>query len=127
MIEWFTLNARAPVAAYISASIVPCGEYKQLILRFSKAAQSDMRFIKGDRLLIGFDEVTKQICFKRTTENNGHKLTGGKKDGTVLHVQVTVKNKELVKSTHFDKTNVIDESTHYAINAPMFFNGKSAA
>jgi hypothetical protein len=121
MINWLISHSRAPVAAYIAASVIPSGAYMQVVLRFSKEAQSDLRFIKGDRLIIGFDEVTKQICFKRTAENNGHKLTGGKKNGTVLHVQVTVKNRHLVKAVAFDKQDLISEPTHYSINAPQFF------
>lgn len=131
MIDWIT-PTRSGTTSYMSASIALC-TYKtkqaqsyQLVLRFSSEAQHDLRLIEGDRLLLGFDESTKQICFKRTTQG-GHKLSGKSKGGNVLTIAVTVKNKTVVPPTRYAKQSVVIESTHVSINAPEFFNQQEKA
>jgi hypothetical protein len=126
MIDWI-IPIRSGTTSYMSASIALCTyqnkqtQSYQLVLRFSEEAQHDLRLIVGDRLLVGFDELTKQICFKRTTQG-GHKLSGKTKSGNVLTLSVTVKNRTVIPPTRYAKQSVVIESTHVSINAPEFFN-----
>ena len=123
MIDWIT-PIRAETTNYISAGISLASKVLNtdshvFVLRFSQEAQNDLRLIESDRLLVGFDSHTKQICFKRTTQG-GYKLSGKSKGTKVLTVSITIK-KPIVPSTRFLKQDVIIESTHVAINAPQFF------
>jgi hypothetical protein len=126
MIDWI-IPIRSGTTSYMSASIALCTyqnkqtQSYQLVLRFSEEAQHDLRLIVGDRLLVGFDELTEQICFKRTTQG-GHKLSGKTKSGNVLTLSVTVKNRTVIPPTRYAKQSVVIESTHVSINAPEFFN-----
>ena len=126
MIDWI-IPTRSCRTSYMSASIAlntnqtKQTQYYQLVLRFSQEAQHDLRLIAGDRLLVGFDESTKQICFKRTTQG-GHKLSGKTKGGNVLTLSVSVKNRTVIPPTAYAKQSVVIESTHVSINAPEFFN-----
>ena len=128
MIDWI-IPTRLGKTSYMSASIALNTYQKketqshQLVLRFSQEAQHDLRLIAGDRLLVGFDESTKQICFKRTTQG-GHKLSGKTKGGNVLTLAVTLKNRTVIPPTSYEKKSVVVESTHVSINAPEFFNQK---
>ena len=128
MIDWL-IPTRSCRTSYMSASIAlntnqtKQTQYYQLVLRFSQEAQHDLRLIAGDRLLVGFDESTKQICFKRTTQG-GHKLSGKTKGGNVLTLSVSVKNRTVIPPTAYEKKSVVIESTHVSINAPEFFNQK---
>lgn len=131
MIEW-VITSRIGSTSYITASIA-LSVYKtgqqnshQLVLRFSKEAQHDLRLIEGDRLLLGFDETTKQICFKRTTQG-GHKLSGKSKGTNVLSIAATVKNRGVVPSTRYEKNSLIIEATYASINAPEFFRKQEKA
>ena len=72
MINWInTSKSGRHGTEYIAVSIIKSRSLKrvngksttQVILRFSSDAQKDLRLISGDKLLIGFDETTKQICF----------------------------------------------------------------
>ena len=123
MIDWIT-PVRAETTTYISVGISSANKKAAidshvLVLRFSTESQNDLRLIEGDRLMIGFDGLTKQICFKRTTLG-GHKLSGKSKGTKILTVSVTVK-KPLVPTTKYAKKDVVIESTHVSINAPEFF------
>jgi len=128
MIDWL-IPTRSCRTSYMSASIAlntnqtKQTQYYQLVLRFSQEAQHDLRLIAGDRLLVGFDESTKQICFKRTTQG-GYKLSGKTKGGNVLTLSVSVKNRTVIPPTSYEKKSVVVESTHVSINAPEFFNQK---
>lgn len=125
MIEWIkpTRGGRAGSGAYAAVSVTGAGASAkhrtgQLVVRFGPDAVRDLRLITGDRLVIGLDSATKQICFKRTTDTQGYKLTG--KAGASLTVQATMVLPLLCVQT-IDKADVKVESTHVAIRCPDVF------
>ena len=126
MIEWNEpkRGGRAGSSAYMAISVITSGNSKhasrlnQLVLRFGPDASKDLRMIIGDRLIIGIDKITKEVCFKRTTGNNGYKLTG--KSGKSLTVQASMDLKVMSVQT-IDISSIKIESTHIAIRCPALF------
>lgn len=132
MIDWIESKGRGGHSLktnYITISIHKNGsgvlgkDVNAFVLRFSNEAQKDLRLIYGDRLIIGFDRVSKQVCFKRTSDAKGYKLTknknGSKAFGT-LYVQMSI-DALRVPPIAISKQDVITESTHIALNAIDFF------
>ena len=129
MIDWMESSGRGGRKAttkYIAIAVTSSGANakkgrpRALAIRFGIDAQKSMRLIKGDRLLVGIDKTTKQICFKRVTEG-GYALSGPENQKTgVLRVQLST---DLLwhAAVDVDKTSVHDEGTHTAIDAPDFF------
>ena len=125
MIEWNKpkRGGRAGSAAYIALSVTgvsPTGKHRtgQLVIRFGPVAVKDLRLITGDRVVIGLDSTTKQVCFKRTTDTSGYKLTGNV--GSSLTVQATMALPVLSVQA-IDKDDVKVEGTHVAIHCPGVF------
>ena len=126
MIEWNTpkRGGRASSSSFIAISVTSGGAGKlqstnQLVIRFGQIAVKDLRLIAGDRLVIGLDSVSKQVCFKRTTDNNGYKLTG--KAGSSLSVQATI-NLPILCVQVIEMKSVKVEGTHTAIYCPAIFS-----
>lgn len=127
MIEWNApkRGGRAGSAAYIAVSVSKAGTKEtgktrktQLVIRFGPIASKDLRLLVGDRLVIGFDNATKEVCFKRTTDGGGYKITG--KSGASLTVQATCE----LPTMHvrmIDESDVKVESTHVAMRCPPLF------
>lgn len=131
MIEWITprKSGRATGGYYLTIAVSRSGQDKsgrtnplQLCIRFSDQAIKDQRLMDGDRLLIGVDRTTKQVCFKRTTDiANSFKLTSSKSTSTkVMTVQLAT-DLPWHKAIWINKDQVKDEGTHIAINAPDLF------
>jgi len=125
MIEWNTpkRGGKAGSAAYIALSVTSAGKgaaqrSNQLVIRFGTVAVKDLRLIAGDRLVIGLDSVSKQVCFKRTTDNNGYKVTG--KPGASLTVQATMNLPILFVQT-IELKDVKVEGAHVSIDCPAVF------
>ena len=126
MIEWIQpkRGGRAGSGAYIAISVTSAGpaakhRIGQLVLRFGPDATKDLRLIAGDRLIIGLDSATKQVCFKRTTDIQGYKLTG--KSGASLTVQATMFLPHMQVQI-IEMADVKSESTHVAIRCPKLFD-----
>ena len=132
MIEWNApkQGGRAGSAAYIAISVSKGGvkdatgkiRKSQLVMRFGPVAVKDLRLLSGDRVIIGFDSTTKEVCFKRTTDGTGYKITG--KSGASLTVQSTCE----IPTMHVrmvEKSDVKIESTHVAIRCEHLFNYKN--
>lgn len=131
MIEWNKpkRGGRAGSAAYIAISVTGVGttgkhRTGQLVIRFGPVAVKDLRLITGDRVVIGLDSVSKQVCFKRTTDTNGYKLTGI--SGASLTVQATMDLPVLSVQT-IEYKNVKIEGTHVAIYCPGVFKSSDEA
>ena len=130
MIEWNKpkRGGRAGSAAYIAISVTAAGESKQkrtnqLVIRFGPDAVKNLRLIAGDRVVIGLDQTSKQVCFKRTTDNSGYKLTG--KSGSSLTVQACM-DLPILHVHVVEITDVKIESTHVAIHCPEMFKANVA-
>lgn len=135
MINWITPKSSRSATEYVAAGIFTIKsreiEVNHVCLRFSPEAQKDLRLIYGDRLVIGFDDVSKKICFKRVTGNGGHKLTyasGTKRadaeasgKDSILVIQVSV-DRPAIKTIQYSANEVKIEGTHVSISAPEFFN-----
>jgi len=125
MIEWNTpkRGGRAGSAAYMAISVTTAGNSSkhhmgQLVIRFGPVAVKDLRLMAGDRVVLGLDSVSKQVCFKRTTDTSGYKLVG--KAGGSLTVAATMDLPILfVQTIEFKDVKV--EGTHVAINCPAVF------
>ena len=128
MIEWKApkRGGRAGSAAYIAVSVSKAGTKQetgkvrktQLVIRFGPVASKDLRLLVGDRLIIGFDNATKEVCFKRTTDGGGYKITG--KSGASLTVQATCE----LPTMHvrlIERADVKVESTHVAMRCVHLF------
>ena len=130
MIDWIESNGRGGRKAttrYVAIAVTTAGTNakkdrpRSLAIRFGIDAQKSMRLIKGDRLLVGVDKTTKQICFKRVTEG-GYALSGPANRQTgVLRVQLST-DLPWHAAVEVEKTAVHDEGTHTAIDAPDFFS-----
>jgi len=125
MIEWIKpkRGGRAGSAAYIAISVTSAGKSakkrtNQLVIRFGPDASKALRLIAGDRVVIGLDQVSKQVCFKRTTDNSGYKLTG--KSGSSLTVQACMELPMLAVQS-IDVSDVQVEGTHVAMRCPDIF------
>lgn len=127
MIEWNTpkRGGRAGSAAYMAISVTgpssTTGKHHngQLVIRFGPTAVRDLRLIVGDRVVLGLDKATKQVCFKRTTEVSGYKISG--KAGGSLCISATMALPVIHVQT-IDKSDVKAEGTHVAIFCPALFN-----
>ena len=130
MIDWIKPgNAGRKRVNYISIAISKAGhkapaETHALCIRFSPQAVKDLRLIDGDRLLIGVDQVSKQICVKRTTNSDGYKLSSARSMGSTLAVSATVKM-PWHEAVHIASDRVHQESAHFAFDVPEFFAGTS--
>lgn len=125
MIEWIKPKSggRAGSSAYIAISVTSAGASSkhragQLVMRFGREASKNLRLIAGDRVVIGLDPATKQVCFKRTTDSHGYKLTG--KSGSSLTVQATM-DLPILSVQVIEMADVKIESTHVAIKCPELF------
>ena len=125
MIEWNSpkRGGRAGSAAYMAISVIGVGTSGkhasgQLVIRFGPVAVKDLRLMAGDRVLLGLDSSTKQVCFKRTTDSSGYKLVG--KPGGSLTVAATMDLPVMaVQTIEFKDVKV--EGTHVAVNCPLVF------
>lgn len=127
MIEWHK-PTRGKVASGTYAAI---GTQKstahagvQIVLRFSASACKDLRLIEGDRVLIGFDEPTNEVCFKRVSDTTGYKLSG--KTSKSLTVTATIQDLPFFNSTPVEKEHIKQEGTHVSIYFPKMFELKNA-
>ena len=125
MITWIQTSGRGgrPTTQYMAVGVTNSAENKyrrQLCIRFAPLALEDMRLVVGDRLHIGYDEVTKSIVFKRTNDAAGVKLTNSSKSKSIAVVQIGT-NLEAHKSIPIDKKSVKHESGHVALFAPELF------
>ena len=132
MIEWIQtkkngVNSRG---YYLTIAVSKSGRNSSgnenphaLCIRFSEEAAKDFRLIAGDRLQIGFDKQTKQVCFKRTLTQtpNSFKVSENKSSSKrILTVQVQT---ELPwhQAISISKKEVREESGHIAIDCPTIF------
>lgn len=125
MIEWIkpTRGNRTGRTAFMALSVTSAGANKkhktnQLVIRFGTDACKELRLIAGDRMVIGIDRISKQVCFKRTSDNTGYKLSG--KSGSSLTVQASM-NLPIFPAQSIDKDALKIEATHMAITCPSFF------
>lgn len=135
MIEWTIPNkAGRKVGYYITVAVSKAGRNSQggdnpmqLCVRISVQAAKDLRLIAGDRVLLGIDRSTKQVCFKRTTDTKSSFALSGKKSATsgVLCVQCST---ELPwhRALHIEKHQVHEDAGFVAIDAHSLFEGGAA-
>ena len=126
MIDWIVSSAGRSSTGYISVGVTPGGakDYLQLSIRFTDAACKDLRLIEGDRVVVGVDKVSKQVCIKRVTVTSGSikmAKAGGRsaKNGT-LRVQCRSPFPR-GDTIQIEKARVHIESTHIAIDVPELF------
>ncbi len=123
MIEWHKpTRARMASDRYIAigAQRSVGHDSVQLVLHFSASACKDLRLIAGDRVLIGFDGSTKEVCFKRVTDTSGYKLSG--KSSKSLTVSATIKGLTFFSRTPVDKPDVKQDGTCVSILFPKVFD-----
>ena len=128
MIEWMQpkRGGRAGSSAYIAISVTAASNKaatkpsNQIVMRFGLDATKNLRLIAGDRVLIGLDPISKEICFKRTTDSKGYKVSG--KSGASLTVAATMVLPIMAVQT-IEIEDVKVEGTHVAIRCPELFTG----
>ena len=126
MIDWILPSAKRFGAEYISVSVTPAGrgDYLQLSIRMSEEACKDLRLIEGDRVLVGVDHVSKQVCIKRVSNATASikvsKASG--KTGASKKLRIQCKSPvPICKAIPVDKTRMHIESTHIALDVPELF------
>ena len=127
MIEWMQpkRGGKAGSGAYIAISVIAASNKEakthsnQIVMRFGLDAIKNLRLIAGDRVVIGLDAISKEVCFKRTTDSKGYKVSG--KSGTSLTVSATM-NLPIMPVQTIEITDVKVEGTHVAICCPALFN-----
>lgn len=97
----------------------------QIVLRFGPEACKDLRLIEGDRVLIGLDATTKEVCFKRVADSTGYKISG--KSSKSLTVTATIKDLPYFSSTEVSKDKVKQEGTYVSIYFPTLFTSRKPA
>lgn len=129
MIEWSKPSkAGRKFSYYISVAVSRSGRNAkgtenplQLCVRIGVQAAKDLRLIAGDRVLLGIDRHTKQVCFKRTSDvKNSYALSGKKNATGVLCVQCHT-DLPWHESIRIDKDQVHESDGLTAINAPALF------
>lgn len=122
MIEWHKpTRGKASANQYISIGAQKSTAHAgvQIVLRFSGQACKDLRLIEGDRVLVGLDATTKEVCFKRVADIHGYKLSG--KTSKTLTVTATIKDLPFFNSTPVCKEDVKQEGTYVSISFPKLF------
>ena len=128
MIDWHKpTRGRMSVGHYLSVGSSKSAKHigVQIVLRFNQEACKDLRLLEGDRIIIGFDTNTKEICFKRVTDSSGYKLSG--KSAKTLTVTATISGLPTFNAVAINKESVKQEGTHVAIHAPTIFALMKAA
>ena len=126
MIEWMQpkRGGKAGSGAYMAISVTTASNKaaaqisNQLVIRFGPDAIKNLRLIAGDRVVVGLDSSSKEVCFKRTTDHKGYKVSG--KSGASLTVSATMKLAIMpVQTIAIEDVKV--EGTHVAIRCPSLF------
>ena len=126
MIDWLVPSRNRMGTEYMSISVTTAGgaDYLQLSIRFTEDACKDLRIIEGDRVLVGVDKVSKQVCIKRVTDARASikvsKASGKRGSSKTLRVQCKSPF-PLHKAIPINKQRCHIESTHVAIDVPEFF------
>jgi hypothetical protein len=126
MINWIkkAANGRGNAIDYIAISIFSVTQKNktviyQLHLRLSPAAQNDCNLHCNDKVLVGFDSVTKQLCLKKV-ETQGYKFSNVAKSQNIIAV-IPSPIERKIHAKRYSKTDVIRHNGYWAINAPDFF------
>ena len=128
MIEWHKpTRGKSSVGQYLTIGSQKSSTHQgvQIVLRFNQEACKDLRLIEGDRIVIGFDKTSKEVCFKRVADSTGYKLSG--KTSKSLTVTATISGLPTFNAFPVAKENVKQESTHVAILTPNIFQLMKAA
>jgi hypothetical protein len=123
MIDWIESGKGRTKTDYVSVLVTASSSkkegYLQLGILLSDSAQKDLRIIEGDRVLVGIDRVSKQICIKRVT-------------GILASIKVSRSSTKTLRiqcksplpkhsSIAVKKEHVHIEATHIAIDVPELF------
>ena len=134
MIEWHinkSTRGGSNKGYYMTIAVSKCRTTKEgvvkhsLCIRVSPDAAKDLRLIEGDRLMVGLDRISKQVCFKRTAiPREGIKLCkSGTGKSTSMKIQIEI-DIPWMQTVEVEKSAVHSESTHVALDCPTLFGAR---
>lgn len=137
MIEWLGSNKIGGKGArgyYLTVAVSKSGRdakgvrsQNALCIRFSEQAAKDLRIIAGDRVIVGIDSVSKQVCFKRTSDLRGsYKISSNKSASKKVLSTQCLTDLPWHESVWIDKSRLHDEGGHMSVDVPEFFHETTA-
>jgi len=110
---------------FITIAVHRNGKFKdgsvayQTVIVFHQKAISKFRLMGGDRLSIGFDKTAKLVALKRTTNENGYKVS---KQGKSLRIQISFDHYPFLvhENIHIDNNSYFEQDGMFVLNLNKF-------